>query len=961
MLQNRNPDPKLPLKGLFHKLSVTFTDAENRTIASTSVRNGAFEIDHVRDGRFFVTIMLVGYVPYESGELEFAAGHTVDLGEVRLSMEENGLERVVVQGERSKIVYRLDRQAVNASAGAFRVFWPAAMACAEGAVDAQVMVASDGEAISTLPFVVRVTQVLTGAGEGGGDGYSLFLEAIEKFEGADALISDAVAKAQQAASVAAEALEDAQGASGAITAANAAATAATQAKEDLLAAAARGDFDGAPGAPGAPGKDGTDGADGVSPTAKVEQTEAGALVTVTDATGTTTATLTHGPKGDKGDDGEKGDKGDPFTYADFTAEQLAALKGQKGDPGEDGSDGVDGQDGAPGADGQDGQDGVSCTHSWAGTVLTVTSASGTSSADLKGEQGEKGDPVHPVWTGEKVIDWSGAVPDAYLQLPATDFASAQAGWTLRFNYANLAIGAQGHISTGSWGDMPDGTEYISLTASYFEYDITAAMLAELQKNGCVVSGIGFTLTGVELIDPTQVPSMTCTLVADAVKCWEAGEQPQITVNLQSLEAKDMTTTVSLKLRRDNYTDYYAKSEQVTVPAGETKQVTFPLTLEPGFYHAVVEANYNLLRDFNIGYNPTAIACTPDMQDDFEAFWNTAKAELAAIPMNAKMTLDEEKSTGARNVYFVEMQSIGNGDDQPVTIRGYYAVPKAEGTYPVVITQNGYDSSGASQIYWPDTNGNPDWIEFNVSNRGQLVNNRPPYKDENAFYGDWFAYNFGNKDTYYYRGAYMDVVRSIDFVCSQPNVQQENIFMTGGSQGGAFTIAGAALDGRLNAIAPSIQFMGDFPVYFQVGAWPASVARQKQQELGLTDEQMYTFLSYFDTKNLATLVTCPVLTAMGLQDPVCPPRTNFAPYVNFQSAEKSYTVNPECQHETPAEWYNQYMDFFTSHLKSSFPATVIEAVQADIPADGPAYNIMGQRVGKDYKGIVIQNGRKYFQR
>ena len=95
---------------------VVVTDAENRTIASATVRNGAFEIDHVRDGRFFVTIMLVGYVPYESGELEFAAGHTVDLGEVRLSMEENGLERVVVQGERSKIVYRLDRQAVNASA-----------------------------------------------------------------------------------------------------------------------------------------------------------------------------------------------------------------------------------------------------------------------------------------------------------------------------------------------------------------------------------------------------------------------------------------------------------------------------------------------------------------------------------------------------------------------------------------------------------------------------------------------------------------------------------------------------------------------------------------------------------------------------------------------------------------------------------------------------------------------------
>ena len=95
---------------------VVVTDAENRTVAMTTVRNGTFEIGHVREGRFAVTVMLVGYVPYESGELDFKDGCTVDLGEVRLSMIENGLEEVVVRGERSKIVYKLDRQAVNATA-----------------------------------------------------------------------------------------------------------------------------------------------------------------------------------------------------------------------------------------------------------------------------------------------------------------------------------------------------------------------------------------------------------------------------------------------------------------------------------------------------------------------------------------------------------------------------------------------------------------------------------------------------------------------------------------------------------------------------------------------------------------------------------------------------------------------------------------------------------------------------
>ncbi len=299
---------------------------------------------------------------------------------------------------------------VDTETGAFSVFYPAAMACAEGSVDCQVMVSlPGGSSISTRAFEVRVEKVLVGGTESE-DGFSLFLDAIQKYENADALIAEAVTKAQEAVTTAEGAVatagwavEAAAGASGAVAAANAAAAAATQAREELLAAAQRGDFDGVDGMPGpagadgkdgapgvdgkdgadgAPGADGKDGVDGVSPTATVTQTEAGAVVTVTDASGTTTATLLHGAKGDKGDAGERGEKGDAFTYADFTSEQLAALRGPQG---VQGPPGADGQDGAPGADGADG---VGCTHSWAGSVLTVTSASGTSSADLCGPKGD---------------------------------------------------------------------------------------------------------------------------------------------------------------------------------------------------------------------------------------------------------------------------------------------------------------------------------------------------------------------------------------------------------------------------------------------------------------------------------------------------------------------------------------------------------------------------------------------
>ena len=64
---------------------------------------------------------------------------------------------------------------VDAEAGMFSVFYPAAMVCAEGPVDCQVMVSlPGGSAISTRTFEVRVEQVLVGGAESE-DGFTLFL------------------------------------------------------------------------------------------------------------------------------------------------------------------------------------------------------------------------------------------------------------------------------------------------------------------------------------------------------------------------------------------------------------------------------------------------------------------------------------------------------------------------------------------------------------------------------------------------------------------------------------------------------------------------------------------------------------------------------------------------------------------------------------------------------------------
>lgn len=569
----------------------------------------------------------------------------------------------------------------------------------------------------------------------------------------------------------------------------------------------------------------------------------------------------------------------------------------------------------------------------------------------------KGDPAQAVWQGSTPIDWSGG--NGWQTIAASAFAKAKAGNLLRFNVSHLRIGAQAHIVSGSWGEMADATAYLPLTSNYYEFTVTDAMLAQLQSGGCIVTGTGYTLTNVMLIDPSQIPLMTCTVNASDIKAWEDDTQPQVGVTLQNRESYEVTTAVVLSLRTDKYEDLGNDTLLVTLAPGATQTVAFPLTLSPGFYHAVVTANYSMLQDFNIGYRPTDIVSAPDMQPDFQAFWDKARADLAAVAPEYTLTKIDSKSTAKRNVYLVEMKSVDNGDGIPVTIRGYYAEPVAAGTYPVVITQNGYDSDATTTPYCPSGDSNPGWIELIMSNRGQLINNRDPYKADNI-YGDWFQYHFGNQDTYYYRGAYMDVVRSIDFIATREKAQQANIFMQGGSQGGAFTLAGAALDRRLNAIAPSIPFMGDFPDYFQVGSWPAYPARLQQTALGLSDEQMFGFLSYFDTKNLATLITCPVILASGLQDPVCPPHTHFAPFNNLASTDRQHVVYAQNQHNTPSSWYNTYMAFFEAHLSEA--TGIAEAPGAyRQPSAEACYNLAGQLVDSSYKGIVIKNGKKIINR
>lgn len=351
--------------------------------------------------------------------------------------------------------------------------------------------------------------------------------------------------------------------------------------------------------------------------------------------------------------------------------------------------------------------------------------------------------------------------------------------------------------------------------------------------------------------------------------------------------------------------YPVTTASKTVKFQEGKAVTsFGLNLEPGFYAAVLslvneDGSKVEIDRTNLGFNPEQIVSDQDKQPDFDTFWEQTLAELAAVAPDYKFTLLEDHSNDVRKSYRVDMKSFGGEQ-----VSGLLLLPTAEGKYPAVISYMGY----GSDVWYADPSSNPDRIEFMLCIRNQAFNRAPGEKD------DWCTRGLGDEYAYYYRGAFADAVRAIDFVCSLPQTDTERVVAYGESQGGALTLVAASLDHRLKAIAPSAPFLNDYKDYFVLADWPGNWYIQAAKERGISDEDLYRCLSYFDVKNFTDRIQCPVLMAIGLQDTVCPPHTNFAGY-NQIKTEKSWICYPAAGHNVWQQegWSVAREDFLKKYL------------------------------------------------
>lgn len=419
-------------------------------------------------------------------------------------------------------------------------------------------------------------------------------------------------------------------------------------------------------------------------------------------------------------------------------------------------------------------------------------------------------------------------------------------------------------------------------------------------------------------EPTEQVDEDPVLVQEPEDMIWSGK-PSFNVPVVNADSTEAQLPIKVRITADKKDMTLELTDTMTV-AGNMEAnyvVTLKDNMDPGFYRAVCFVKGKNVRSFNFGVDPFDIVSAPDMQSDYTEYWQTAKEQLAAVDMNAVLTEITQNSSATRKVYLVEMYSVPDGlSGDPVKIRGYYCEPTDGEKHPVLIHFFGYDTQGTKAKCECPTGGNSKYAEFYLSHRGQYLNNRPastknPGVTEDCvnIYGDWFAYHFGDKDSYYYRGAFMDAVQAVRFMATRETSDMTKLFAEGSSQGGALCYAAAGLsDIPFTAITPNVAFLGDFPDYFKIVDWPGSTAKTAAKAAGMSNDEMYAFLSYYDTKNLATRISCAVLGTSGLQDGTCPPHTNIAPYNLIKNPQSEYHFYPNMAHDYPRNWWSMIEEF-----------------------------------------------------
>ena len=312
----------------------------------------------------------------------------------------------------------------------------------------------------------------------------------------------------------------------------------------------------------------------------------------------------------------------------------------------------------------------------------------------------------------------------------------------------------------------------------------------------------------------------------------------------------------------------------------------------------------------VGFSPEQLKPYTKNPADFDAFWKANLEEARKTPISVTCKKADKYCTDDTDAYLLKIKT-----DKRHSIYAYLTKPKKAGKYPVVLCPPGAGIKTIKEplrsIYYAK-NG---FIRMEMEIHGL----NPEMTDEqfkeitSAFdYENGYLTNgLDSRDNYYMKHVYVACVRALDYLCSLSEWDGKNVFVQGGSQGGALSLITAGLDPRVTACVanhPALSDMAGYAEQGRTGGYP----HFNRLEHMLTPAKIET-MAYFDVVNFARRISCPVYLTWGYNDNVCPPTTSYIVW-NLITAPKESLITPINEHWTSDNTNIKQMQWLKDHIR-----------------------------------------------
>jgi cephalosporin-C deacetylase len=296
--------------------------------------------------------------------------------------------------------------------------------------------------------------------------------------------------------------------------------------------------------------------------------------------------------------------------------------------------------------------------------------------------------------------------------------------------------------------------------------------------------------------------------------------------------------------------------------------------------------------------------------DIDEYWERALAEMKATDSKVELIPAEFQ------VPFAECFDLFFTGVKGARVHAKYLRPRhIEEKHPAILQFHGYSGNCG------DWNDKLNYVALGYSVAALDCRGQGGKSEDvggvkgNTFNGHIIRGLDQSADDLLFRQIFLDTAQLARIVMDMPEVDETRVGAIGGSQGGALTLACAALEPGVKKLAPVYPFLCDYK-----RVWDMDLAKEAYAELKNyfrqfdprheREEEIFRKLGYIDLQNLVKRIQGEVFMNVGLMDSVCPPSTQFAAY-NKINAKKKMDIYPDFGHENIPQMMDRVYTFMMS--------------------------------------------------